>query len=207
MSSVGLLYVGAVLFVNGLMLLGKVEGKSAGVFNLFVGALQVIAPMYVIISNPHDSWTILQASGTFLFGFTYLYVGINNLCDLNATGFGWYSLWVSIMAVGYSMVTFIHFNDYKFGIIWLMWSFLWFLFFRLLALNKDIGRFTGWVTMIQSWFTATLPAFLSLIGVWTELSAIVIAVATAAVVASIVILYFSTKTFKKKHASLDVSAT
>ncbi len=40
MGSVGLLYVGAVLFVNGLMLLGTVPVRSASVLNLFVGALQ-----------------------------------------------------------------------------------------------------------------------------------------------------------------------
>lgn len=40
MSSVGLMFVGAVLFVNGLLLLGKTDAKSAGTFNLFVGALQ-----------------------------------------------------------------------------------------------------------------------------------------------------------------------
>ena len=39
MASVGLLYVGAVLFINGLMLLRVVDMKAAGVFNLFVGGL------------------------------------------------------------------------------------------------------------------------------------------------------------------------
>ena len=44
MGNVGLLYVGAVLFINGLMLLGKVEPGRRRIFNLFVGALQVITP-------------------------------------------------------------------------------------------------------------------------------------------------------------------
>ncbi|MGH3328233.1 MAG: AmiS/UreI family transporter, partial [Streptomycetales bacterium] len=34
MGAVGLLYVGAVLFLNGVMLLGKVDMKAAAVFNL-----------------------------------------------------------------------------------------------------------------------------------------------------------------------------
>ncbi len=37
MGSVGLPYVGAVLFVNGLMLLGAVPPRSAAILNLFVG--------------------------------------------------------------------------------------------------------------------------------------------------------------------------
>jgi putative amide transporter protein len=40
MADVGLMFVGAVLFVNGLLLLGKIDGKGAATFNLFVGALQ-----------------------------------------------------------------------------------------------------------------------------------------------------------------------
>lgn len=34
MGNVGLLFVGAVLFINGMLLLGKVDGKAAAVFNL-----------------------------------------------------------------------------------------------------------------------------------------------------------------------------
>ncbi len=78
MSDVGLMFVGAVLFVNGLLLLGKIDGKGAAVFNLFVGALQVAIPFYLIATAPTTS-DILLDSGIFLFGFTYLYVGISNL--------------------------------------------------------------------------------------------------------------------------------
>jgi hypothetical protein len=34
MSSVGLLFVGAVLFMNGLLFLGKADAKGVAVFNL-----------------------------------------------------------------------------------------------------------------------------------------------------------------------------
>ena len=37
MGSVGLLYVGAVLFLNGVMLLGWIDAKSAAPLNVFVG--------------------------------------------------------------------------------------------------------------------------------------------------------------------------
>jgi hypothetical protein len=36
------MFVGAVLFVNGLLFLGRIDGKGAATFNLFVGALQVV---------------------------------------------------------------------------------------------------------------------------------------------------------------------
>lgn len=170
MSNVGLLYVGAVLFVNGIMLLGKIDGKSAGIFNLFVGGLQVFTPIYIIVTANGDLPTILSASGIFLFGFTYLYVGITNLTNASGSGVGYYSLWVAILAIAYSSVNFALFGDVKFGIIWLMWSFLWFLFYLLLAKNKPIEKYTGWVAIIQSWITCTIPAFSILAGVWDQVS-------------------------------------
>ena len=63
MGDVGLLYVGAVLFINGLMLLGKVDATAAAMFNLFVGALQVITPTVLIFTADGDTDVILDASG------------------------------------------------------------------------------------------------------------------------------------------------
>jgi len=171
--------VGAVLFLNGLMLLGKVEPRATGIFNLFVGALQVVTPTVLIISNPTDTATVLGASGIYLFGFTYLYVGINLLGGFDTTGVGYFSLFVAIMALGYSYANFRILGDPAFGVIWLYWSFLWALFFVLLGLKQtQITRYTGWVTAIEGWITAAIPAFLILSGFWenTNLFAVVLAV-------------------------------
>jgi hypothetical protein len=65
----------------------------------------------------------------------------------------------------YSLLNFFYFGDPVFGVIWLMWSFLWGLFFILLGLKRDIARFTGWVTMVEAWITAVIPAYLLLTGV------------------------------------------
>jgi hypothetical protein len=163
MAAVGLLYVGGVLFVNAIMLLGFAEPRSVGVFNLFVGVLQVVVPFY-IIATASDPDVILNASGIFLFGFTYLYVGITNLWGFDTSGLGWYCLWVAIIAIVYSLLNFLYFGDPIFGVIWLVWSFLWTLFFVLLALKREISRFTGWVTMIVAWTTCVIPAYLLMTG-------------------------------------------
>src|SRR3982751_1373076 len=92
MGSVGLLYVGAVLVINGLMLLGRVDARAAAPLNFFVGGLQVITPTYLIFTSGGDADTILGASGLYLFGFTYLYVGLNLLAGLAGTGPGGFSL-------------------------------------------------------------------------------------------------------------------
>lgn len=194
MSTIGLMYVGAVLFVNSLMLLGKINSKSAGVFNLFIGSIQVITPLFLIFTaNEGDPWALFNASGIFLFGLTYLYVGICNLKNYDGSGVGWYCLWVAILAVGYSLMSFIQFQDYKFGIIWLMWSFLWTLFFLLLGLKKEITIYTGWVTLIQGWLTATIPAFLTLIGRWDAVGPKITWGITIITVLVFIVLYYSTR--------------
>ena len=183
MGLVGLLYVGAVLFVNGLLLLGVVEGRSAAPINLFVGALQVVTPTYLIVTANNDPLAILSASGLYLFGFTYLYVGINLLAGLDTTGVGWFSLFVAIMTLGYSYANFMILGDRPFGVIWLMWGFLWTLFFLLLGLKHDwLMRYTGWVTIIQAWVTAAIPAFLLLTDLWRFEDAIAIGLAVGSVV-------------------------
>jgi putative amide transporter protein len=61
-ASVGLLYVGAVLFINGIMLLGWLDAKSAAPMNFFVGGLQVLTPTFIIFTANGDQNTILAAS-------------------------------------------------------------------------------------------------------------------------------------------------
>ncbi|AWK07616.1 transporter [Streptomyces spongiicola] len=183
MGNVGLLFVGAVLFINGLLLLGKVDAKAGAVFNLFIGALQVLTPTYLIFTAGDDPMRILAASGIYLFGFTYLYVGIGLLTGLDSSGVGYYSLFVAIAALGYAFVNFRLFEDQAFGVIWLYWAFLWFLFFLLLGLKKDALReYTGWVTAIQGWVTGVIPAGLLLSGYWKHPTEIAIALAVFGVV-------------------------
>lgn len=165
MTNVGLLYVGAVLFINGLMLIGLVPGKSAAILNFFVGAMQVVFPTIVILQAAGDIPTILAASGLYLFGFTYLYVGFNQVFGLPGEGLGWFSLFVTICAVVFAVVQFTTVGDPVFGVIWLLWAILWFLFFLLLGLNMEhLTIFTGWFTIIIAHVTGTIPALYLLTG-------------------------------------------
>jgi putative amide transporter protein len=179
MSSVGLLFVGAVLFLNGLLFLGKADVKGIAVFNLFVGGLQVAIPFY-LISTAHTPSDILSAAGIFLFGFTYLYVGIVNLAGFKADGIGWYSLWVAALATGFGLTTILRFHDTPTGLLWLQWAVLWGLFWIVLALGVErLTPVAGWLTLILSFTTCTIPGFLLLLGDWGKIP-------TWGVVASIV---------------------
>jgi hypothetical protein len=181
MSSVGLLFVGAVLFLNGLLFLGKADAKGVAVFNLFVGVLQTAIPFYLIATakGPEE---ILGAAGIFLFGFTYLYVGIVNLAGLNSGGIGWYSLWVAVMATGFGLTNILRFHDTPTGLLWLQWAVLWGLFWVVLALGIErLTALAGWLTLILSVTTCSIPGFLLLLGEWGR-------VPTWAVLASIVVI-------------------
>jgi hypothetical protein len=169
-ASVGLLFVGAVLFINGAMLLGWVEARSAAPMNFFVGGLQIITPLYLIFTANGDTDVILGASGLFLFSFTYLYVAVNLTYDLDSTGLGYFCLFVAITALVFSGLNFTRLGDPAFGVIWLYWAFLWALFFVLLGRKRDgIGRYTGAVCAIQGWVTAWIPAFLLLTGTYAAI--------------------------------------
>ncbi len=168
MAAVGLLYVGAVLFVNGLALLGLVKGKALIPMNVFVGLLQVITPFYLIFTADGDQAVIVGASGLFLFGFTYLYVAMNNAFDWDGTGLGWFSFFVAVTACVYS---FWNFDGYAalsgddpdvgdlLGVLWASWAVLWTLFWLVLGLGRTpLTAFTGAWTAAQGIYTGLVPA-------------------------------------------------
>ncbi|MGY1838754.1 MULTISPECIES: AmiS/UreI family transporter [unclassified Modestobacter] len=183
MASVGLLYVGAVLILNGLMLLGRVDARAAAPLNFFVGGLQVFTPTYLIVTSGGDPDAILGASGLYLFGFTYLYVGLNLTRGLDGTGLGWFSAFVAGCAVVYAGLNFGRLDDPAFGVIWLYWAVLWALFFLVLGLKREeFTRFTGLVAIVAGVATCAVPAFLLMTGAWVD------NVTTWAIVLAVVLL-------------------
>jgi putative amide transporter protein len=89
MGGVGLFYVGAVLVINGVMLLGRITPQAAAPLNFFVGGLQVLTPTVLIVQSDGDPAVIFGASGLHLFGFTYLWVAINAAAGWDGAGLGW----------------------------------------------------------------------------------------------------------------------
>lgn len=141
MSGVGLVYVGAVLFLNGVMLLGWLTPREAG--------------------------EIFAASGIYLFGFTYLWVGINGMRDYRGRGFGWFALVVAVCTLVYAGDSFLRQGDAGFGVIWLLWGILWFLFFLVLGLEwEGLGPATGVYTAVTGILTG-VAAYQVLLGSWT----------------------------------------
>lgn len=168
MGYVGLLLSGAALFLNSLVILGKAEMKSAGVFNLFVGALQIIIPFYLIMISDQSNWTVYSYAATFLFGLTYLYVGVTFIKGMDSSGLGWFCIWVAIIALFYMVVSFVQFHDVVNALTWFMWALLWYLFFVLNTQKKNINQYLGRIAFVQSWVTLTLPSLFYFMVVWGE---------------------------------------
>jgi hypothetical protein len=168
-----LLMIGGTLFINGLVVLGKVSGRSAAPYNIFTGLLATLTPFYLLSSvAPTDRAsfdTILGIAPMFLFALTFLWVGINAVTDNEPEGVGWYCAWVAALAVALALVNFIRFDQIREGVIWLNWALLWGLFWLLLAKGRgEFAAFTGWAAVFMSVWTVTLQAFLLMIGGWTR---------------------------------------
>ncbi|TWS26075.1 transporter [Tsukamurella sputi] len=179
MTTLGLLFVGAVLFVNGAWFLGAISAREAGVFNLFVGAMQVVLPTLAVVAADGNLSGVFGAGSSYLFGFTYLFVGVNNLMGNDGRGLGWYSIFVAAMAIVFGSFSFA--ADPVFGVIWFVWAVMWLLFFLILACGMTaLMPFTGWLILIGSHLTCTIPALLSWRGNWpTSTSAALWAAAIA----------------------------
>lgn len=164
-----LLYVGIVLISNGVARLCKVDPKSQAIINIFVGSLSVIGNVIIIIhgeitGNRSDFYA---AATGLLFGFTYLYIALNGLFNLNQKLYGWYSLFVAINSIPAGIFCIIDGDGILMSIIWWFWGVLWLTGFLETVLNKNLGKFVGYLSILEGIFTAWIPGFLMLTGYWT----------------------------------------
>jgi hypothetical protein len=166
MTHVCLLLSGAALLINGLAALNVLPGRDAAVFSLVIGSAQLILGVtYLAGTAGTGTQLLLGASGMFLFGLTYVYVGLDFLLALGSRGLGWFCGMVG--AFGLLLAAAWLRDDPLLAVLWLCWSVLWTLLFTSLALGLDrINPFTGWAFVLTSQVTATVPAFLGITGLW-----------------------------------------
>jgi putative amide transporter protein len=184
MAYATLMMIGGTLFINGLVVLGKVDPKGAAPYNIFTGILATVVPFYLLSKvngvARADFDTILGVAPMWLFALTFLWVGLNAVTDFPPSGVGWYCLWVVVMAVAFGLVNFIRFDAPREGVIWMNWAVLWGLFWLLLAMGRDhLSVFTGWAAVLMSVWTVTAQAILNLVGAWSDIPAWAFYVATA----------------------------
>ena len=163
-----LFYVGAVLILNGLWMLGRISDREISIINLFAGGLTLLVSLKLAFGEGADRTSVKAAALSLLFSFTYLWVAFNRLTDADGRGLGWFSLFVAITAVPVAVDTLStasSIGDWWLGASWAAWAVLWLLFFLMLALHKPIVRLTAGMAIGQGIFTGWVPGYLLLTGV------------------------------------------
>lgn len=163
-----LLYVGAVLFLNGLWLLGRIGDKEIWVINIFSGGITLLVSLQMAFGANADAASIKGSALTLLFSFTYFWVAFNRFNGADGRGLGWFSLFVAITITPVAIETLQQATTtwgVWFGLNWVAWAVLWFMFFLLLSMQKQIARLTGVVALLCGIFTGWLPGILLLNGV------------------------------------------
>ena len=161
MLGIVLLYVGIVLINNGISRLCNIDEKSAAVMNIFTGALAVIIDTVSAIQGQY------YAVGTgLLFGFTYLFVAINGIFNLDKRPYAWYSLFVAINTIPCAYISLTEDSDWRMSIIWVLWGILWLTAFIEIILKKNLGKFVPYLAIFEGIITAWIPGFLMLVNRW-----------------------------------------
>ena len=181
-AGISLLYVGAVLFVVGFMILGKADPKGTAVLAFLAGSLGFIINVSTgIVNYAHGGPGVVYffAGTGLLFSFTYLYVGFVNMFGLDPRALGWYCLYVVMAAIPSGVIEMLTANDAGpfngmgfanlqiiWPFIWWAWAFLWFVFFLNLALGKLSNKFVAWATFLTGAATTGIPGFLMISTLW-----------------------------------------
>jgi hypothetical protein len=161
-----LLYVGAVLCLNALWILGYIQDREIAIIDIFAGGVGVVASVLSFVKG--DPASIEFGGYVLLFAFTYLWVAYNRFTKADGRGLGWFCLFVAITAIPVGL-TVLSGSQGKLwpvwlGLNWLAWAVLWFLYWVLLALGRPIARLAAWVTLIEGIVTAWIPGYLLLSG-------------------------------------------
>lgn len=172
MLGVVLLYVGIVLINNGIARITNIDAKSAAVMNVFVGLLSITINIITIVHGDfqamNDIGDFYSAATGLLFGFTYLFVAVNSIFNLDPRLYGWYSLFVAITAIPAGMLSWADggINNIAMAIIWWLWAALWFTGWVETVLKINLGRSVGALAIFEGIVTAWIPGFMMIAGWW-----------------------------------------
>lgn len=164
-TGMGLLFVGAVLIVNGLWLLGKADDKDTAVLNFLTGGLTTVIALWWAFGGGAEG-TPFNAAGELLFAFTYLWVGRNAYQgEEDQRSLGWYCFFVAVVAVPTAYLT-LQTGDIGLAALWGSWAVLWAMFGTLLGLERvDLTNPIAGYTILVGAVTAA-AGYLMASGFW-----------------------------------------
>lgn len=162
----GLLFVGGVLFVNGLWLLGHGSDSDVAIFNYLTGAITFLIVLWWAFGGDASEGTAFNAAGTLLFSMTYLWIGSNAIRGIeDQRSFGWYCFFVALTAIPTGYLVLLT-GDLGLTGLWWLWAVLWAAFFVLLGLERDeLTAPVGWFTAATGVATA-VGGYLMAAGFW-----------------------------------------
>lgn len=170
----GLFYVGCVLFMNGVGMVQNWQPKAFAIMNFFTGGLLLIINIiniaYTVSTGGNDIpfQAFYGIATNLLFAFTYLFVGLTNLLELDGRPLAWYCLFVAINTIACAFLSYIA-GDVRFVVIWLLWGVLWFLYWITGAQFKNIkisNKFVGYFTSLIGVGTCWIPGLMMIAGIW-----------------------------------------
>ena len=168
MLGVCLLFVGIVLINNGVCSLANASKKSAAVMNILTGGLSLFINFVNLVQGNY------YAAGTgLLFCFTYLFVAVMNIFDLEPLPFAWFSTFVAVNAVIFGIVEGVTGSvalgiapDWRWAVIWWLWAILWGSSFVTDILGKNLGKFVPCLQIFEGIVTAWIPGMMLLLNIW-----------------------------------------
>lgn len=167
LTGLSFLFVGAVLSLNGLWMLGRIGEREIAVINIVAAAITAAVAAALAFGADATLDTVKAAALTLLFSTTYFWVAANRIFAFDGRGLGWFSLFVAITVTPVAVETWTAATSpfaHWIALAWAAWAVLWFLYFLLLAMERPILRATAWFTLFCGIVTAWLPGWLMLNG-------------------------------------------
>ncbi|WP_295008862.1 AmiS/UreI family transporter [uncultured Dechloromonas sp.] len=162
-----LFYVGAVLILNGLWMLGRIDDREIAAINVFTGGLSLAVALKLAFGAEADAVSVRSAAWSLLFAFIYLWVACNRYNGSDGRGLGWFSLFVALSVLPIAAEALAAAQtawDWWQALSWAAWAGLWFLFFLQLVCARPWGRPIAGVAIVQGILTGWLPGYLLLTG-------------------------------------------
>jgi len=162
-----LFYVGAVLILNGLWMLGRIDDREISAINVFTGSISLAVALKLAFGAEADAASVRAAAWSLLFAFTYLWVAFNRYNGSDGRGLGWFSLFVALTALPVSIEALAAAEStwaYWQAMSWLAWAGLWFLFYLQLVSGRQLTRSTALISIVEGVATGWVPGYLLLVG-------------------------------------------
>lgn len=166
-----LLFVGAVLSINGLSRLTGIDPRAQAIVNVFAGSVGICNCFSGLIYGGLDpvayGSNFYSCATGLLFAFTFLFVAYNNLMGINdGRALGWYQGFVACNATACGILSWVVDGDFVYAIIWWLWAFLWLTGWVELVAKRNLGKFVGVLGIFEGVVAAWIPGFMMICGVW-----------------------------------------